>query len=395
MKYSKITYDNLLGFLAFAILCSACQEGEKSKSIIVTNKLDRDRSYETLTLTPAFLQVEDLSSISLRNKTTNEKQVTQLIDVDGDKIYDELLFQPKVGANSSVTYIVEELSERAEVEELAYCYSRFVPERTDDYAWENDKVAFRMFGPTAQKMIEENVKGGTLTSGVDLWLKRVDYPIINKWYKKTTEGTGTYHEDTGEGLDNFHVGVSRGVGGLAVKKGDNYFVSKNFTAWETIATGPIRTIFKLDYADWDASGIVKESKTISLDFGSNMSKFSTRIVGADTVSLGLTLHEKDGTITANQENGWISYWEPHGDSELGTAIVTAPSKFIAAEEYFTKVKDLSHAYAHVRVDNDQVDYYAGFGWKKSGQFKSQQEWESYLNDFAVKLASPLEASIVH
>ena len=52
--------------------------------------------------------------------------------------------------------------------------SRFVPERKDDFAFENDKVAFRIYGP-ALKDSKEN-------SGIDCWLKRVDYPTIDKWY---------------------------------------------------------------------------------------------------------------------------------------------------------------------------------------------------------------------
>jgi hypothetical protein len=79
-------------------------------------------------------------------------------------------------------------------------------------------------------MIEDSIPGGTLSSGVDTWLKKVEYPIINKWYKETlVDKTGSYHEDTGEGLDNFHVGVSRGVGGIAVKNDDKYYFSKNYS----------------------------------------------------------------------------------------------------------------------------------------------------------------------
>lgn len=56
----------------------------------------------------------------------------------------------------------------------------FVPERKDDFAFENDKVAFRIYGP-ALKDSKEN-------SGIACWLKRVDSPIIDKWYRGATEG---------------------------------------------------------------------------------------------------------------------------------------------------------------------------------------------------------------
>jgi len=48
-------------------------------------------------------------------------------------------------------------------------FCRFVPERADDFAWENDQIAFRAYGPAARNKPEN--------SGFDCWLKRVDYPM--------------------------------------------------------------------------------------------------------------------------------------------------------------------------------------------------------------------------
>ena len=69
-------------------------------------------------------------------------------------------------------------------------------------------------------------EGGLISSGIDCWLK-VSYPVINKWYKASEEQGISYHEEHGEGLDNYHVGIGRGAGGLAIKGADDqYFVSK-------------------------------------------------------------------------------------------------------------------------------------------------------------------------
>ncbi|MFK7748586.1 MAG: DUF4861 family protein [Kordia sp.] len=286
------------------------------------------------------------------------------------------------------------ISEHQKPESLQYCYSRFVPERTDDYAWENNKVAFRVYGPTAQNLFEKGKPNGTLSSGIDAWLKKVEYPIINKWYKKYTEGTGSYHEDTGEGLDNFHVGVSRGVGGIAVKNENLYYFSKNYTEWKTITVGPIRTSFYLKYDDWDANGnIIQESKIISLDYGQNLSRFELTIKGTKTISAGLTLHENDGKTSVNKENSWVSYWQPHADSEMGTAIVSEKKYFIDSDKHITDKRDLSNSYANLNVIDNKVTYFAGFGWKKSGQFKNNLEWEDHLNIYSLKINNPLVISI--
>lgn len=74
-------------------------------------------------------------------------------------------------------------------------FARFVPERSDDFAWENDLIAFRAYGPALRE--------GKENSGIDCWLKRVNYPIINKWYVQSEQGK-SYHKDHGEGCDNYH-----------------------------------------------------------------------------------------------------------------------------------------------------------------------------------------------
>jgi len=170
--------------LIFLIAFSSCAQKENPKSILVKNTLDFEKTFETVELTKDFIGLTDLNNIGVLDTENGKLQVTQTVDNDGDGIMDIILFQPKIAANSDKTFEITTISEAEKPEAEALCYSRFVPERTDDYTWENNKVAFRVYGPVAQKMIEDNVKGGTLSSGVDAWLKKVEYPIINKWYKK-------------------------------------------------------------------------------------------------------------------------------------------------------------------------------------------------------------------
>ncbi|WP_204356586.1 DUF4861 family protein [Arcticibacterium luteifluviistationis] len=398
MNNSKYIVMKTLSFSVFALgvmLLNSCVPKEKGTTITVKNELGFERTFETVVLSKSELNVEDLNVLGIKDKETGELQLTQLVDNDGDGIMDDILFQPSIAGNSEKVYDIVSITEAEKPKAEELCYSRFVPERTDDYTWENNKVAFRMYGPRAQQMIEEDIPGGTLSSGVDAWLKKVEYPIINNWYKKEMENQGAYHLDSGEGLDNFHVGQSRGVGGVAIKKGDSYYFSKNYTKWKTITTGPIRTSFYLEIGDWDVDGNpIKESKIISLDLGSNFSKFEVTISGTDTLSAGLTLHEKDGVVNENNNDAWVSYWQPHADSELATAIVVPKTTFIGFENYDSEVADLSNAYAHMKVDNNKVVYYAGFTWKESGQFKSQAEWESYLGTFSEQINTPLAVKVI-
>ena len=365
---------------------------QKFKIITISNPLKIDREFETVEVSKSALGLKAsdiLENYRVREIGSTAILISQCVDENGDGNSDILLFQPKIKASASKKYQLVKSNAKSE-ETIAFCYSRFVPERIDDYAWENNKVAFRTYGPVAQKMAEDNVKGGTLTSGIDAWLKRVEYPVLNKWYEKYTTGTGTYHKDTGEGLDNFHVGDSRGIGGIAVKVDSAYYYSKNFTSWKTITTGPIRTNFVLIYADWDAAGNkITEVKHISLDYGSFLSKFEIAVSGTNSISTGITLHNNDGKTEGNLNEGWIDYWQPIDDSELGTGIVFPKNTAKSFEKYVVSKKDLCNLYVNLKVKDNKVIYYTGFGWKKQGEFTTKEAWEKYLAQFATKIDSPL------
>lgn len=364
----------------------------QNKIVTINNNLKVDREFETIELTKKTLGLASDSKLEnyvVKDLSNNSFLESQTVDNDGDGIMDVLLFQPKIKASSKQDFEVLK-GTNPTASKVISCYSRFVPERTDDYAWENNKVAFRTYGPVAQKMVEDKVPGGTLTSGIDAWLKKVEYPIINKWYEKTVNGTGSYHKDTGEGLDNFQVGDSRGIGGIAVNVDGKYYFSKNFISWKTITTGPIRTSFILTYADWDAKGNkITESKLISLDYGSQLSRFEVNITGTKTVSAGLTLHDKKGVSETNLKEGWASYWEPIDDSEIGMGLVIPKASVVSFDNHITDEKELSNLYGNVAVKNGKAIYYAGFGWKKGSPFQTKKEWEKYLSSFAEKINNPL------
>ena len=379
-------------FILITILASSFALHSQNKIITITNTLSVDREFETVELTQKILGLPSsakLEELAVKEANSDLYLESQAVDNDGDGIMDVLLFQPKIAASASKDFEIVPSSNTPGTKNIN-CYSRFVPERTDDYAWENNKVAFRTYGPVAQKMVEDNIPGGTLTSGIDAWLKRVEYPIINKWYEKMTSGAGTYHKDTGEGLDNFAVGNSRGIGGIAVKADGKYYFSKNFISWKTITTGPIRTSFILTYADWDTNGKkITESKFISLDYGSYLSRFEINIKGAKTIAAGITLHEKKGTTGNNIKEGWLSYWEPIEDSEIGMGLVAPKNTMSSFDNYVTDEKELSNLYGNIAVKKNKAVYYAGFGWKKGSPFKTKEEWETYLSSFATKINNPL------
>ena len=379
----------LLGGITLLVSCTS-----GPLTINLTNTLDVSRQNETVEIDIYDLPQSIVSMIERVGVYDPSKGVfltTQLIDLDKDGQMDQLIFQPELAPKSTKIYhVIEHLENETDVK---YCYSRFVPSRIDDYTWENNRVAFRTYGPAAQDLIENGQKGGIISSGIDCWLKRVDYPVIDKWYKASEEEGISYHEDHGEGLDNYHVGISRGAGGLSIKGADDqYFVSKNFTAYNTITNGPLRTIFQLDYADWDGpDGKIKEQKTISLDYGNNLMKIEVSIEGTDKISAGISLQQSMGII--HESNNFLTYKQNHFDTTLSNVIMTPLKHYDGYHIYNPGIKDQNHVFLDFKILNETLTYYVGFYWSKSNQFSGHEAWDQYLNDLAMKIENPITVNI--
>jgi len=386
---------NLL-IVVLSVILSACRNQSVKLHFTVINRLDIDRKSETIGIPVNQITVlgkkDDYKNLQISDG--DKILVTQLVDNDSDGNADEILFQSDFKANEERNFTIELINETKQLpSNNVTTYSRFVPERIDDYAWENDRVAFRTYGPKAQQITESGQPGGTLTSGMDCWLKRVSYPVIDAWYKKNLDSAGYYHADHGEGYDPYHVGNSRGCGGVGVWDNDSLYVSKNFINYKTIATGPIRTIFELNYDPWMANGsVVNEKKTISLDLGSNLSRYEVAVASDSplpNLTIGITFHDGKGEVKLDSIHGWFRYWELIDDAALGTGIVIDPAAILSAQEHRVKVKEQSHILVMTKPKENKVVYYAGFAWVKSKQFNSQKEWDEYLGSFSKRISSPL------
>ncbi len=263
------------------------------------------------------------------------------------------------------------------VEPKTFC--RFVPERSDDFAWENDKIAFRAYGPALSASAEN--------SGIDCWLKRVDYPIINKWYKENAEGK-SYHKDHGEGYDPYKVGASRGCGGVALWLDGKMVISNVFREWKVVKSGKEESVFVLTYY-WKHDGdSYKEDKKISIKLGDRLFKTESTFWKNGNIAINLPIavgvlrHKKSNKLSKNLDKGWVSVWEKLDGSELGTGVLMDPSRIEKHELYVTGKKLEDHTLLITKTDkNGQVQFYAGYGWKKAGEINTAAEWEVYLNGF--------------
>lgn len=256
----------------------------------------------------------------------------------------------------------------------ARAFVRYVPERMDDIAWENDRIAHRLYGPA----LEKHEKTG---SGIDVWVKSTRQMIVDEFYKR-----GDYHVDHGMGLDCYSVGQSRGCGGLGVWDGGKLWSSRVWSDYKILQSGPDRAAFLLVYAPWDANGRdFAETRLISLAAGSNLDRIATTITSPSpsdfVVAVGLGKHKALGTLVEDKDHGILSYWEPADggaakNGMIGCAVLFDPAHCVgfAATEHDNLV--LLRA-----TPNAPFVYYAGACWSKSGDFNSNEDWLKYLREF--------------
>ncbi|HEX6637288.1 MAG TPA: DUF4861 family protein [Steroidobacteraceae bacterium] len=316
--------------------------------------------------------------------------------------YDDLVFAYDFApAEKRAVFSVEPV-EQATPPEPACAYARFVPERYDDMAWENDRIAHRMYGfalntPAAGM---ERLRG----SGIDVWGKRVTYPIIDRWYAK---GHDQFHKDgEGEGLDLYSIGGSRGAGGTGIWDGSRLWTSDNFVAAQVLSNGPRRVAFRLSYAPWDAgaAGAVSETKQITTDCGRNFDTLESTFdlgVGDAIVGIGITEHPRadglpKGVLTQDPDGRWMSWWEENKDGGLGIAVILAAGQTPAGFAHEAPAKapgNGNHLLLVKARDGVPVRYYAGAGWTGSGQFADRIAWERHVKVHADRALKPLRISV--
>ncbi|MES2922080.1 MAG: glycoside hydrolase family 88 protein [Verrucomicrobiota bacterium] len=273
-------------------------------------------------------------------------------------------------------------------------FARFAPERSDDFAWENDLVAFRTYGPA--------LRPGPENSGIDCWFKRVPYPIIDKWYLedrlKLPYGrvAKPYHDDHGEGYDVYKVGDTRGCGGISAWADGALHNSDTFIAHRVITNTPERVSFELDYASDFKGQVLRETKRITLVMGQRLFQCDSRFTldGAPAskleVAIGLSF-QGDGTkadFSANPGN--MMLWETVDGHGLGTGIVIDPAYVV---EMKSKIADQRQALCLARTDDKGgIRWFAGFGWEGQGEITTAEQWTTYLKNFATKfLKTPFDA----
>ncbi|MCI9845994.1 DUF4861 family protein [Flavobacterium pectinovorum] len=351
-------------------------------TVIIQNNSTLDRKEAVLavkweTILSSYPKIDTANFVVINSAT--KKQIPFQLEHNGYPGIQNLLIQVDSKAKSTLTLIIQK--GKSEIF-TSKTYARFVPERMDDFAWENDKIAFRAYGKALEKTDGD-------AYGFDVWVKRTNKLVVNERYKRND-----YHIDHGDGLDYYHVGYTLGAGNMAPYVKDTIRYSGNYHQWKVLDNGPLRSTFQLSYDSWNAGGIkVTATKTISIDAGSQLNRIENVYTFNDNkplpVVVGIIRRDKPGAISLNEQQGIMGYWEPtlgeNGTTAVGSILLTpVTNMWIDKEQILAKTAVKS---------NEPIVYYTGAAWDKAGTITSEKLWFSYLDNFNQELKNPLIITI--
>lgn len=296
---------------------------------------------------------------------------------------DGILFHADFHQRQTRTFVlVSGMDADARPRPLQRMSARFVPERMDDFAWENDRTAYRAYGPALWAVDGEKPGKPAVTgSGIDVWGKNDRLPVVDRMYKEKN-----YHApDLGYGIDCYKVGTGPGCGGPAVFADGKFIQPITFSKWSILETGPLMTIFQLDYAPIDVGG---KKVSISRQFinfpGSDFHLVMTSCDVPDlTLACGVSYRPADASSVAKGK-GWIACWEPAQDNlpmHNGVAIVLpdGAEPVIQGEAAWITSNEKSFMFSA-----------AGSCWSGGKDYKTAAEWFAGVERFRKRMEIDLE-----
>ena len=258
--------------------------------------------------------------------------------------------------------------------------ARFVPERSDDFVFENDLVAGRFYGYA--------LEGNPTSPGIDVWVKMPGRLVADEWYAAAVKDPNYYHHNH-DGKDCYKVAVSLG-GGASAPLIDRHLAmpATNYRAWEILEQNPNLVSFVLHYPEWEvAEGITASlDKKVTVTPGTYFCRVDDtwNFSGADelTIAAGILRHGEQKTIERESVgDDRYAIWEHASDQSvepesgmLGVAV------YMPGADQVVVARDLDHGLLLKSVKSGEpLTYYFGSCWSK-GDIKTAREWFSLVND---------------
>ena len=355
-------------------------------------------------------------------KNKRGQQIGSQITHDG-----KLLIDASVSPNSSVTYYI---SIGKPYPQKVWTTGALYKIRKDDIAWENDRCAYRVYGPALQRT-------GERSFGTDIWVKNTPDTVVYDRYIKDMKGNilgdkidakakknknevqrkalkaesyevdiaTSFHLDHGNGLDPYRVGATLGLGAPGLMVGKKLFLPYCYKDYKILDNGPLRFTVELTYNPstiGDQENVV-EHRIISLDKGSNFNKMVVWYEGLThptDFATGFPIHEED-TNTKTLGKDYICYADPTDNQEINQSQVYVGVLFPDGIDHtYYQLFDKKHdgATGHALGlklglnNNEKYSYYFGAAWSKY-DVRSYAEWQLRIQNSLISLKTPLKVEI--
>ena len=371
--------NTILGFAA--VLMASCTPALK---VDVANTTQLERDDETVEI--AWSEVAALEGVTPENVV--------VLNDDGEQIPSQVLFR---GTAEPQALIFQTDADPMETKRFkivtgvrenypAEAYGRTVPERYDDYAWENNQGAYRLYGPALETSPEK-----LITPGIDVWVKCTDKLVIDEWYAR-----GKYHHNFGDGMDCYKVGVTLGSGAsLPFVDGKFWMMDHNYATARTLDNGPIRTTVELTYAPFNVDGTpVSLTKTISLDANQRFNRMDNVYEGDFAempIAAGFVRHDVKRLMTGDDWMGMVEAASdsknPARDGDIYLGVILPGAEMLT--------DTLGHAVAVKAVKPGRtLTYYAGSGWSQGG-VEDMKEWIEKIGQAQAAAVTPLKVTVLN
>lgn len=277
--------------------------------------------------------------------------------------------------------------------------------RKDDIAWENDRCAYRVYGPALQRTGEKSY-------GLDVWVKSTPDLVLDKRYADDHQSNvnawplekegrkaeaqfyhanGSFHLDHGNGLDAYGVGPTLGCGTPALIDGEKFVLPYCYKDYDILDNGPLRFSVCLEYGA-NADGVV-EHRIITLDKGSHFNKFTVwydNLAKPVTFCSGVVMN---GNGTAFYGDDFVAYADPTDRPDVHGSEIYVAALFPFDKVSVGKSPDNKNAICKVAGYNGEpVTYYAGAAWSKY-DVQDFDIWKSIVAKSSEAYKTPLKITV--
>ena len=286
------------------------------------------------------------------------------------------------------------------------CNGRIYPNRWDDLVWENDRCAWRFYGPGAHKNMKNNAYG------FDTFVKNTPHPMQDQLYHNELTSYGvheqmkkvgrggewnevhrgyTYHRNFGAGMDAYTVGATLGAGAPALIAKDGSLVYPlYYEKAEILDNGPLRFTVRITMPARPATVVggssadsIRETRLITQDCGSHFARVEVTYEGITKptpVCTGIVVHDSNPNgYVLNKNEGFVTYAEAldhpnvmNGEHYLGIFLPPMKNEKLKTknEVKFVPLKEkraggIGHAILQTTYAPGQpFVYYTGSAWSQ-------------------------------